>query len=404
MLLHDGLWKGRTLLFLVATLTATMVVWGSLRNLSSFDLRGDARLLVQAIRERLPVRLMAALRWGVLLLAVAFVIGHSLASSELVAARSFRGHPALTLSSAFHQLGHGGFLGLPFVLVAKFRAPGAVNSFVFLVLIAGAALPLYVWAKSRLATGPALLVALFYLSFPSLLTAGAKSALPLGAGAVFFFIAAQAWERRRYVVACFATLLMLGIHEQTALWLVCLVVYLAQKQPNSRLFPLLVLAPIAYFAWVGGVVLPGFGVEPYGEGFRGLWSAKTPGLLPALFTLIDNPVHALNRFVEQRDMLFWLLAFVPFGLLPLRDKRWVLWCLPFLWFGVVALGHFPDASLTHFSVAHFIVMGFVAVVTALESIKRGERGKERLWASLLTWGFALVPCVYQLGCPWLSPL
>jgi hypothetical protein len=127
-------------------------------------------------------------------------------------------------------------------------------------------------------------------------------------------------------------------------------------------------------------------------------------MLSALGVLLDNPVYALGRFSDQRDFTFWLLALVPFALLPLRNRSWVLWLLPFFWFGVVALGHIPDQSLTHPSVAHLVVMGFVAAVTLLESIKHGECGKRRLWATLLTWLFALAPCVYQFGCSWFVPM
>jgi uncharacterized membrane protein len=284
------------------------------------------------------------------------------------------------------------------------RQPGLINSFVVLTLIFGAAFPLYAWTKSRLSTLPALLVALAYLSFPSLLTAGVAQALPLGAAAGFFFLAITAWEQRRYAVAAVATVFMVSVHEQTVFWLVVVGVYLAQRGRPLRLFPLAAFGLLAYFSWVAARLLPGFGFEPYGERFHGLWSVNTPGLLPALRTVFDNPVHALMKLSEQRDMTVWLLLMVPFALLPLRDKRWVLWVLPFILFGLVALGHPPDASLTHPSIAHFIVLGFVAAVSALESMRHGDGGNARVWAALLTWLFALVPCVHQFGCAWLAPL
>jgi hypothetical protein len=405
MLLHNDVWKDRTLLFLTATLTSTLLVWGSLRNLTPWRLPDALRLIARALRAKLPARFFTFLPWFLLVLVVSFAVVRGLNDSMLMHVRLPRDFKGTTVAAGIRYLGHGGVLAVPLVFIAKLRTPlsSAINTFTALTLVAGAALPLYAWAKSRLGSFPAFVVALLYLSFPPLLTVVAKSVLPLGCAALFFFVAAQAWEKRKFALAIVVTLFMLAVHEQSAFWLLCLCVYLARKEPASRLFPVLVLAPIAYFIGIGGWLLPSFGTDPYGEGFHGLWSTPSPGMLSALLTLFKNPVYVLARFSEQRAFTFWFLMLVPFAMMPLRGRLWLLWALPFTWFGIVAIGRFPDPSLSHPSVAHFVVMGFVAAVTALESIRR-EQGKARVWAALLTWVFAIVPCIYQFGCLWLSPL
>jgi hypothetical protein len=404
MLFHGTLWKGKTLLFLVATLTSTLLVYGSLRNFQPWQVCSELRLIFQSIRRRTSERWVALVPWVVLGVSIFFVLRHQLTNEDFTVAREYHGRHVATYQAALRQLGHGGFFGVPFVLITQLRQPGTFNSAWVLFAISAAALPLYAWAKNRLATLPSLLVALAYLSFPSLLTAGVKEPLPLGVAAAFFFLAVWAWEKHRYLLAALAAMCMLSIHEQTAFWLLAVGVYLAQKQRPFKCFGVVGFFFLAYFFWIALRFLPGIGIETYGKDFHSLWAGKEHGIIPAIVTVFVNPVHALMKLADQKDLLVWLLLVVPFALLPLFDKRWVLWVMPFTWFGIVATGHFPNATLTQSSVTHFVVMGFVAVISVLESLRRDPDGKARLWAALLTWGFALVPCVYQFGCAWLSPL
>jgi hypothetical protein len=404
LLLHGTLWKGKTLLFLVATLTATLLVYGSLRNVQPWQLGSELRLVFQSIRRRTSERFAGFVPWLILGISIFFVLRHQLTNEDFAVAREYHGRQIATYQAALRQMGHGGFLGVPFILIAKFRQPGTFNSVIVLFAISAASLPLYAWAKNRLATLPSLLVALAYLSFPSLLTAGVKEPLPLGVAAAFFFLAVYAWEKHRYLLATLAALFMLFVHEQTAFWLLGVGVCLAQKQRPLKWFSIVGFLLLAYFFWIALSYLPGIGLETYGKNFHSLWAGKERGIIPAILTVFVNPVHALMKLADQKDLLVWLLLVVPFALLPLFDKRWVLWVMPFTWFGIVMTGHFPTPTLTQSSVTHFVVMGFVAVISVLESVRREKDGKARQWAALLTWAFALVPCIYQFGCAWLSPL
>jgi hypothetical protein len=118
---------------------------------------------------------------------------------------------------------------------------------------------------------------------------------------------------------------------------------------------------------------------------------------------LANPAHALVRFAEQREIVFWLLILVPLALIPLRSRMWLLWFAPFLWFSVVCTGRLPGTSLNIPGIAHLVVLGFAAQLLALEQLLARGTDKAHFRAALGAWVFALVPCVYQSGCLWLSP-
>jgi hypothetical protein len=77
---------------------------------------------------------------------------------------------------------------------------------------------------------------------------------------------------------------------------------------------------------------------------------------------------------------------------------------PFLFFGVMGMSTYPSARPHHSSVGHFVVLGLMATLGALEARKREQPGHSGIRAALFTWVFALVPAVYHLGALWLAPL
>lgn len=403
LLMHGKMWEGKPLLFLVTTLTCTLIAYGSLRSISLSATSVDVRRVFRFIDSSLPVRLTAWAPWVVLAAFMAAVVAAAVGS--LPTPPSVAQH--VSTASSFHQairvLGHGGLLAVPFVSSGKFVVGSSLHHLVFLLLTAMAALPLYAWASKRVGRGMALGLAVFYLSFPPLLSVGGRAPLSLGVAAGCFFSAAYAWESRRYWMAAIATLLMLLVHEQTAAWLLCLCVYWGiEQRRHASVAPWLAAALVGYFVAVGWVVLPAIGVEPYGDKMRSLWAASTPGMGSALETLFANPARALSRWCEQRDLVFWLSVIVPFAFFPIKGKTWFLWAIPFAWFGVVATGHTPPPTLTEPTISHFIVMGFAAAVTTLDGLTRsGRRGLA--WATWLTWAFALLPCVQRAGCLWQAP-
>lgn len=407
LLFHSQIWKGKVELFLLANLLISLLVWRTLRNVR-FRLSGPAvDWLSYSLRRRLPT---SALPWVLLAVIASLVLllGHGLSSGAMIAGRSVPSSPLLpstTLVGGLMKLGHGGVLGIPFVKVPWLQRSGALGPLVVMGLTVSAAFSLFAWSRLHLGTLAAGIVALLYLSFPHLAVVGSTAPLPLGAGAVFFFGAAWAVEKRRFVVAAACCVLLLMVHEQAALWLVCLGAYLAYRRPTVKGARLLVLLPLIYFVWVALVALPGLHIEAYTSQYRSMWNAEEPGLVHALTALVKNPAYALLRLCGEREAYFWLLLLVPFALLPLANARGTLWLLPFIFFGVVSVGHFPREDLSSMSVSHFVVLGFAATVLNLAERKRASCcSRAGLWQALLTFCFALSATVFQIGCFWLKPL
>jgi len=404
LLFQSEMWKGKTELFLGATLICTLVVYGSLRAFVLPTASESVRRLSDVTRASTPAFIVRYLPWVVLVLVCSFAVSHTMRVELPKHVPQVLPVAPTTMLGAIRQLASASVLAVPFVTQGFLRSHAEFSRFVTLTLVVFGSLPLFAWARIHLGTVASLVVAGCYLTFPHLLAPGQHAVLPMGAAALFFFTAAYAFEKRRTTFAILASILALLVHEQVAFWLVCFGVYLSYRRPSFLSARLLVVVPLAYFSWVAFSLLPGLRIETYGAALHSLWSGREPGLSTLLVTLVTNPAHALRRLSGEREAIFWLQMLVPFALLPLRSKTWLLWLSPFVLFGVVAQGHFPRDNLTHPTVAHFIVMGFAAAITTLSEIRRGKEGRSRFAAALIAWCFALAPTVYQLGCIWLPAL
>jgi hypothetical protein len=402
LLLQERLWKGKTFLFLAANFACSLLVWAATRHLD--DLRGwsSFREMARFAEERIPARVRGWAPVVVLIAAVCWVVYRGMQGDGIPNARPLRDLSTLTWIGGFKRLGHGGILSLPFVLPPLGRWGAKLAALSSLVLVASAAIPIFLLCRRRFGAFSALIVALGYLSLPEHLLVSVGNALPLGAAAVFFFWAVHAWERKRPLAFALATVLMLAVHEQTATWLLCFGIHVAYRERNGKGAIWLASFAALYFSVLAFVVLPRLGVDTYDAKFRSLLLNETPGLSAFVGALLTNPAHALLRFCGQTELEFWLVLFVPLALLPLRSPHWVLWLCPFFLFGVLGIASYPGVRPSHSSVAHFIVLGFMAAVGGLEALRCEERSRFR--GALLTWIFALVPSIYHLGTLWLEPL
>ncbi|MGC4064614.1 MAG: DUF2079 domain-containing protein [Polyangiaceae bacterium] len=329
LLLQERLWKGKTFLFLSATLACSLLVWAATRRLDEIRVWNSLREMVRFVGERIPSRMRG---WGpilALLVIVSWVVYRGMQGDVVSGVRPARELSSLTWLGGLKRLGHGGILSLPFVLHPMGRAAAKLAALSSLVLVASAAIPIFMLCRRRFGVPSAFIVALAYLSLPQHLLVASGTELSLGAAAVFFFWAVHAWERKRPVAFVLATLLMLAIHEQTATWLVCLGIHLAYRERNAKGAIWLASFGAAYFAVLAFVVLPRLGVDTYDAKFRSLLLNESPGLTAFFGTLVTNPAHVLLRFCGQTELEFWLILFVPLSLLPLRSPHWLLWLSPF---------------------------------------------------------------------------
>ncbi|MGE5788200.1 MAG: DUF2079 domain-containing protein [Myxococcales bacterium] len=411
VLLHPTLWKTRTLMFLISTGVATLVVWWSIR-VSQKGFRGlhgcssstsQLETLMGSVKSMFPASLRVLAPLFILFAVIIFIVARGVWLDPTLTASRVTPAPSASTSvrQAFILLGHGGWLGLPFAIIKAFRPPSNVHLVLWATGVSIAAFPLYLWAKHHVGSALALFVSLAYLSMPMLRTLGHAELVPLGLAAGLFFWATAEWDRNRIRRALLLSLLTVGVHEQAALWFVCFGIYLTFSTSNLQRGRLLALGALVYFGLVAFAFLPSFGRDAYGYDFRGMWGARPVGLIETAIIAFSNPAYVLVKWLELQGLQFWLALLVPFAFLPVCGKRWVLWVVPGVVFGLVGPGHSPKFPFTAGALAHFVVLGFVASVTTLGRLRATAQTRGHAHAAVIAWAFALVPSVYQLGGLWL---
>lgn len=415
VLLHPTLWKNRTLMFLISTGVATLVTWWSIRVTQKGLRSGHApresspqpessqwQKIVSFAGSLVPDRLRTLAPMFVIFALVIFIVVRGVWIDPAAVPRVTPAPTGATsLRQAFVILGHGGWLGIPFAFLQAFRPPGHAHLVLWAAGVSLAAFPLYLWAKHYLGTTLALFVSLVYLSTPVLRILGQTELIPLGLAAGLFFWAAAEWERDRLERAIVLSFLTVGVHEQAALWFACFGIYLTFSGRSVGRGRWLALGSLGYFALIAFALLPSLGQDAYGHGFRGMWGAHAVGLIETLKVAVSNPAYVLVRWLELQGLQFWLALFVPFAFIPVCGKRWVLWAVPGLIFGLIGPGHSPKLPLTAGVLSHFVVLGFVASVTTLGRLRATVQTRPQAHAAVIAWVFALIPSVYQLGGLWL---
>jgi hypothetical protein len=412
-LLHPTLWKTRTPMFLIATGFVALVAWWStrvtqkgLRRCTNRSRPSDFERIVAYASTSVPLKLKLLAPMLVLGAAVLYVVTRGV-WMDSAAVRRLTGDPPLAVHSlrqAFQMMGHGGWVGIPVVVLRFLRPPSHAHLFFWALCTSSAAFPLYFWVRRNLGVGIALLLSLCYLSMPALRTVGRDDVFPVGVAAGLFFLAALEWERKSYGLAIVMTLLTVGIHEQAALWFTCLGIYLGCFPDSACLGRRLALASLVYFAAVAFLLLPHLGFDPYKSAFKGLWGYKAVGLIDTLVVTVTNPAYVLTRWIDLQGLSYWLAVFVPFAFLPIAGRNWLLWAMPGVLFAVVAAGRTPSVPVTAAGTAHFVVLGFAASITTLARLRAAAQTRQHANAALVAWVFALVPCTYQLGGLWLPAL
>jgi hypothetical protein len=411
VLMHPTLWQSRALPFLVATGTASLVAWGAFRVSQKVAKRettfvAQLKCAGQYAASLLPMRLKVLAPLGVIGLVVLYAMVRGVWLEGELASQRSGDHVvvAQSLRHAFSILGHGGWLGLPIVLVEFLRPPSHAHVVFWSLCVGLSAFPLYFWARNRLGVPMALAVALIYLSMPLLRTIGRTELLPLGVAAGAFFLAVLEWERKRISLAIVLTLLAVGIHEQAALWFACFGIHMSLSPRTAQLGRWLTTASCAYFIVVAFVVLPFLELDLYQTAFKGLWGSKSVGLYETIRVALTNPAYVLSRWFELQGLAFWLTLFVPFAFLPMAARDWLLWMVPGVVLSIAAAGRCPTLPAAWGSLAHFVVLGFAASVTTLSRLKGEPRTRRHANAAAMAWVFAAIPSVYQLGGLWLPAL
>ncbi|HEY5956172.1 MAG TPA: DUF2079 domain-containing protein [Polyangiaceae bacterium] len=406
VLFHPAVWRSKDLMFLITAAAAGGIAWATIsltqrgwRASGAGARESDLQSIVAFIKAVLPAKLLVLAP----VLAIGIVVTYLVVRGALLDPTSVPRGPfpppvhVVSLRQALLLLGHCGWLAIPVALVEFLRPPGHAHVLFWAACVSSAAFPIYAWARPRIGSFNALVVALLYLFLPVLRTVGRADVLPLGVATGAFFWTLYLWQRGNLWSALGCALLTIGLHEQAALWFVCVGLYMTRAGSTATTGRWIAGLCAGYFCVVALVVLPAFDFDPYRDSFKGLWGNDAVGLWETLRVAATNPAYVLSRWIDRQELTFWLALFVPFVFLPLVRRDAILWLMPGVLFAVVATGKSPSLPVSVAATAHFIVLGLVASIMTLARLHSAGATRHQVHAALFAWSYALIPCVYQLG-------
>lgn len=272
------------------------------------------------------------------------------------------------------------------------------------VLIGGAAIPLFLFAKNRLGSYQGALLAAMYLFYAPLHGANLYDFHypPLGIGFVFWV--AYLVDVGKYRWAILPLLLSLSVREDMALSIFVVGAYFLLSRTKPRAGLALSVIGIGYF------VIMKMGVMPYlrhGEhAFVWFYKDLIPeggpgGFAGVLLSIVGNPGYAVGTLLKSAKIKYFLLVLVPFVFLPFRRPIGFLFCIPGMIMTLLSSrGASYDIGFQY--TTHWALEMFIASVAVLTMIKAptsasDQRGGTRVWSWLIALTLAMAATSYQHG-------
>ena len=234
------------------------------------------------------------------------------------------------------------------------------------VLIASAAIPLFLWARERLGLVPALGVEVAYLGYWAVISGALYDFHELAFAAPVVSLALYAALTGRNRLLWAAVVLALLTKENLALTVAALGVFVAVSQRRWRLGAALVAVSTAAFAVVYKLALPAITGAGYAHWF---YPELGSGPGSALRHVVLHPLDTLRLLVTPREKVNALFnLFAPWLLLPLASPLLIV-AVPTLAERFLSEKESHWAQGFHYSLVLAPVLAFAAVDTTSRALR-----------------------------------
>jgi uncharacterized membrane protein len=265
------------------------------------------------------------------------------------------------------------------------------------VFLGGAAIPLYLFARTLLSATPAVILAAAYLFFAPLHGPQFYDFhwLPLCVFLYFSLFYALATHRSRLSVLL--VVLLFALREDIAVGLAFLGIFLFITGLRVRFGLRLAAAAAVWFVIDKFVIMPWAGPWWFDTMYNDLFADGKSGYGNVVKTLISNPFYALSTVIRGPKLTYALHMLAPVVLLPLRRLPLWLLLLPPSVFTLMTTGYWPTLSIAFQYTTHWIPFVFAATVMSLFLIRRGEDGRVRTAAVVAALAVTVLSHSYNFG-------
>ena len=300
---------------------------------------------------------------------------------------AMKGHlfqaPVLYGPGKFNSLSGHAEYAVP--LFAPFYAlkPGAETLLIIQAIgFGGAAIPLYLFARTLLGRFVSTLVALSYLMFAPLHGPQFYDFHWLPLCIPFYFCLFYAIAARKNWLAYLMVALLFALREDVAIGCACLGAFLFISGTRVRFGVALAAVSTVWFAINKFVIMPWAGSWWFENLYAELFADGKASYGNVIKTLISNPFFALSTFVRSAKLTYALHMLAPLVFLPLRRPAFLLLFLPGAFLTLMTTGYWPTISISFQYTSNWIPFLFGSTVLALYLIERGEQGRVRSAAAV----------------------
>jgi uncharacterized membrane protein len=266
------------------------------------------------------------------------------------------------------------------------------------VAIGFAAVPLYLFARTQLPRGSAVLLALAYLLYAPLHGSCFYDFHWLPITLIFQFTLYLAITRRRtwLFVACYVVLTLLREDVSVGLTMLGLFLLVSGNRPRLGLTMMLCSA-VSFVAirfgvmlWAGSFVFPNL---LYGQ----LVAPGEQGFGSVIRTLMTNPAYVVSTLLDPKKLNYFLHLMAPLVFLPLRRPLLILLISGGTLFTFLTTAYEPTVSINFQYPVHWIPYLFAAIVLMLGVLSKQLDGTIRRRAALGALVFGVTSHSYVFG-------
>ncbi len=289
---------------------------------------------------------------------------------------------------------YGMLLFLPFYAIR----PGAETLLILQALVLGfSALPLFLFARTRLSQGLALVLSLAYLLFAPLHGPNFYDFhwLPLAIFFHFWLYFAVATKRTWLAVAM--VLVLFSIREDIALGLSVFGAFLCLTGERVRFGLALSLVSVVWFAINKFVIMRLAGSWWFENMYAELFADGKSGYGSVLKTIISNPTYTLTTLAREPKLVYLFHLLTPLAFLPVRKLALVGLLLPGFFFTLLTTGYWPTTSIAFQYTTHWIPYLFLATALSLWLMGREPDGQLKRRAAVIAMLFAVTSHSYNFG-------
>jgi uncharacterized membrane protein len=293
--------------------------------------------------------------------------------------------------------GHAEFAMLLFVPLYAIR-PGPETMLIIQAVILGfAAVPLYLFASTRLPRAIAATIAIAYLMFAPLHGPNFYDFHWIPLAIFFHFWLYYAIANRKPWLTAAMIVVLFAIREDVAVGLAVLGLFLLFSGLRPRLGLILAISSLAWFVIVRFVIMPLAGSWYFPNLYAGLFAEGVSTFASVIKTIATNPLYTFGTLGSEGKLTYVGHMLVPLALLPCRRVQLLPLAFAGVFFTILTTNQFPMIQISFQYTSHWIPYLFLASVLALILISRQPNGPFVRGAALCALAVAMLADSFNFG-------